>query len=115
MRRLRYQMHATTPNTATSRQPPTSAPPTSDMGDRPSSCDAPSKLGLCGGGTAGGNGGDDGGGGDGAENTSDNCELLTFTTVALVMIIALTEREDAWRLGKISSIPVPLLTFAAML
>jgi hypothetical protein len=40
---------------------------------------------------------------------------LTWTTVSLVMIIALTEREDAWRLGKISSIPVPLLAFAAML
>ena len=79
------------------------------------SCNPANVSGACGGGTAGGNGGDDGGGGDGAENTSDNCELLTWTTVALVMSIALTEREDAWRLGKISSIPVPLLTFAAML
>ena len=79
-----------------------------------SSCDPANVSGACGGGT-GGNGGDAGGGGDGAENTSDDCELLTWTTVALVMIIALTECEDAWRLGKISSISVPLLTFAEML
>ena len=112
MLRLRYQIHATTPNTATSRQPPsaqTSAPPTTDTGGESSSCDAPNKLGPCGEGTGAG------GGGDGAENTSDDCELLTWTTVALVMTIAQTEREDAWRLGKSSSIPVPLLTFAAML
>ena len=53
-----------------------------------------------------GGGGDDSdgvGGGDGAENMSDSCELVVWTTVALVMVIALTEPdEDARRLGNIS-------------
>jgi hypothetical protein len=51
----------------------------------------------------GGDDSDDGGGGDGAENMSDSCELVVWTTVALVMVIALTEPdEDVRRLGNIS-------------
>ena len=58
-------------------------------------------------------GGGCGGGGDGAENTSDACELVVWTTVALVIVIALTEPNDVCRLGNISSSLELLLTFAA--
>ena len=63
----------------------------------------------------GGDDSDDGGGGDGAENMSDSCELVVWTTVALVMVIALTEPdEDVRRLGNISRSAELLLAFEEM-
>ena len=58
---------------------------------------------------------DDGGGGDGAANMSDSCELVVWTAVALVMVIALTEPdEDVRRLGNISRSAELLLAFEEM-
>ena len=92
---------------ARSRQPPT-APPVAG----PASCAAvPSSVAL---GKAGPGGGDGkGGGGDGAGSTNDTSVLVTCTALALVMVIALTEAGPALRLGKRSSIPALLSTFAA--
>ena len=66
-------------------------------------------------GGGGGDDSDDGGGGDGAENMSDSCELVVWTAVALVMVIALTEPdEEVRRLGNISRSAELLLAFEEM-
>jgi len=96
------------PSIATSREPPSASPiarpgPASSMASGPVAFASDSD-----------GGGGCGGGGDGAENASDACELVVWTTVALVIVIALTAPNDVCRLGNTSRSPELLFALDAM-